>query len=155
LALNAAIEAARAGDAGRGFAVVADEVRKLAERTAKAINEIQGIVSSIQDGTSKASQEMVDANKSVLTGVEKTNNVGNTFYAIVKNMEYLNKSMSGILQATKEQAISLQEANNSVASISTGLHTDVAVVDRFDNIAKRLSDMADNTEQILNAFKVK
>jgi hypothetical protein len=63
LALNAAIEAARAGEAGRGFAVVADEVRKLAERTAKATQDIDGLVTGIRNNSTSAKHAMETLSK--------------------------------------------------------------------------------------------
>lgn len=58
LALNAAIEAARAGEMGRGFAVVADEVRKLSERTAKATDEINTIMTKMLTQVDKTTDAM-------------------------------------------------------------------------------------------------
>jgi len=75
LALNAAIEAARAGEHGRGFAVVADEVRKLAERTQKALLEINATISIIVQSISDSSMQMDTNAKSVSMLVSQADSV--------------------------------------------------------------------------------
>ena len=60
LALNAAIEAARAGEHGRGFAVVADEVRKLADRTDKAVSEINISLQSMKQDVDTMSEQFTE-----------------------------------------------------------------------------------------------
>jgi len=65
LALNAAIEAARAGEHGRGFAVVADEVRKLAERTDKAVGEIQVVIQTMHQDVLETTQRSEDIKSNI------------------------------------------------------------------------------------------
>jgi len=71
LALNAAIEAARAGEHGRGFAVVADEVRKLADRTDKAVSEINISLQSMKQDVNSISEQFV----SIQDGIANSNNL--------------------------------------------------------------------------------
>lgn len=71
LALNAAIEAARAGEHGRGFAVVADEVRKLADRTDRAVSEINISLQSMKQDVESISKE----SKEIQGGISVSNNL--------------------------------------------------------------------------------
>ena len=71
LALNAAIEAARAGEHGRGFAVVADEVRKLADRTDKAVSEINISLQSMKQDVDSMSEHF----KEMQSGIEDSNSL--------------------------------------------------------------------------------
>ncbi|WP_259781234.1 methyl-accepting chemotaxis protein [Aestuariispira ectoiniformans] len=98
LALNATIEAARAGEAGKGFAVVANEVKSLASQTAKATEEIEAQVNSIQGETGRAVKAIEDIRE------------------IIANID----SISGSIAASVEQqGMATQEISGQVQSVSS------------------------------------
>lgn len=99
LALNATIEAARAGEAGRGFAVVAAEVKALANQTAKATQDIEVHIGSIQQATTRT--------------VSSIQEIG-------AQVRELNEVATVIAGATEEQGTVSQEIARNVAEAATG-----------------------------------
>ncbi|NEQ79395.1 MAG: HAMP domain-containing protein, partial [Moorea sp. SIO2I5] len=84
LALNASIEAARAGEAGRGFAVVADEVRQLADKSAKALKDIEHIVLQIQSETGSVMTAMEEGTQQVIEGTKRAEQAKRSLEDIVQ-----------------------------------------------------------------------
>ena len=104
LALNATIEAARAGAAGRGFAVVASEVKALAAQAARATDQINAEISSVQS----ASRQVVGA----LTAI--TGSMGTMRDTVVGTAAAVEEQSA----VTQDMSMSMQEMMKSVTAIA-------------------------------------
>ncbi|QOY52276.1 methyl-accepting chemotaxis protein [Candidatus Sulfurimonas baltica] len=134
LALNAAIEAARAGEHGRGFAVVADEVRKLAERTQKALNDINATISVIVQSIMDSSQEM-NSNAEVSEKLMELSNIAD------KEMEESAINMN-------EATISVEKAANDSVFLSTQIEkmlVDIKQVSEMESLNAKSAEEMDNS----------
>lgn len=119
LALNAAIEAARAGEQGRGFAVVADEVRTLATRTEEATEEIETMISTLQDGSRQAVAAIQKGYEHAQASVDSTERTGRSLDAIVTAIDTINDMNTHIASAAEEQTTVVEDVNRNVVNINS------------------------------------
>ena len=118
LALNAAIEAARAGEHGRGFAVVADEVRKLADRTDKAINEINISLQSMKQDVTTIGEKFEEIQENIVASNESVSLFRND---MEQNSSLMHQTFTETAHTAEGTFMSLAKLDHVIWKVNTYL----------------------------------
>ena len=146
LALNAAIEAARAGEHGRGFAVVADEVRNLADRTQKALTEINATLNVITQSVQDASEEMQKSAVAIehlsTQSEETTQSVGDVSAAMAEAAVQAQTSaqeMAHLIAKVQESGERMDQVDESATKNARSIEEIAAAVGHLDELTEGLN----------------
>lgn len=166
LALNAAIEAARAGEAGKGFAVVAEEIRELAEQSTKFTEEIQGIVTDLNQKTSQAVHIMSDVGEIIGNQSARVEETDDQFRAISNEIENilevltklnssgreLEKTKMELLSVIEKVAVLSQENEHSAQQSVASAQQQSASAGEIASSSAHLAEMAQKMSMITGKF---
>jgi methyl-accepting chemotaxis protein len=145
LALNATIEAARAGDAGKGFAVVASEVKNLANQTGKATEEISSQIDGIRNAT-------VDAVKAIgdITGI--ISEMNEITSAVAAAVEEQGAATQEIARNVDHAAAGTQQVSSNMTTVVDVADKTGNSANEMRSAADDLSSQAENLENQVSAF---
>ncbi|MBM6549511.1 methyl-accepting chemotaxis protein [Marinomonas ostreistagni] len=153
LALNAAIEAARAGEQGRGFAVVADEVRTLAGRTAQSTDEIDTLLTRLQQQTQIVAGKMQTSLGVANSSVDLASDTYQVFEQILASVLAIKDMMIQISASAEEQHLVAEEINNNVLVIHNGANESNSLSEQVAQTASALNELANELQNMVSRFK--
>ena len=148
LSLNASIIAAQSGEHGKGFAVVAEKIRNLAERTSASTQEIDLLISRVQNETQRAVEAIQGAELKVAEGEVLSHKSGEALREIVAGVDQSVTRISGIARATREQAKgsmlirqTMENMADMVSQIAVSTHQQAKASEQIMSEAEKMAEL--------------
>jgi twitching motility protein PilJ len=154
LALNASIEAARAGESGKGFAIVADEVRQLADRSAKALKEIEQIVLQIQSETGSVMAAMEQGTQQVIQGTKLAEQAKRSLDDIIQVSNRIDALVRSITTDTIEQRETSKAVTEVMQTVEIQAQSTSQEAQKVSSSLENLVVVARNLLTYVERFKV-
>jgi methyl-accepting chemotaxis protein len=169
LALNAGVIAAQAGANGKTFSVISREIRLLAENSMKSNQEIDTLVTEIQEDISKAVKAMEAGDTSVREGELLTKKAGDSFTNILQLVEGVSGQAGEMTNEIKMIRMNMQKmvesmevvsnlyetSASSTSYISATTEEQTAAIQEVASYSNELAHMAKLLQQSVASFKLK
>ncbi|NOU90174.1 HAMP domain-containing protein [Paenibacillus sp. LMG 31460] len=169
LALNTGIIASQAGANGKTFSVISREICLLAENSTKSNQEIDTLVTEIQEDISKAVKAMEDGDSNVQEGKLLTKKAGDSFTNILQLVEGVSGQAGDMtneikmIQMNTHKMVENMEIvsnlyGNSASStnhISATTEEQTAAIQEVASYSNELAHMAKVLQQSVASFKLK
>jgi methyl-accepting chemotaxis protein len=150
LSLNAAIEAARAGEVGKGFAIVAEEVKKLANSSDSAAEEIERILSDIQQKVTEVTMQVNLGKDAVNISMEAREKAEEVLMQVIENIQKLNEQVANVEKMSYSLHVLFTEVTESTQSIASVTEETTA---SFEEVTASVEDQDVKINNIVNSFK--
>lgn len=168
LSLNASIEAARAGEHGRGFSVVAAQIQKLATESNASAKQIEQIILSLIQDSSKAVEIMdevkdivdhqilnVDTTRTNFKNVQEDINSSLTCVTKIASFsDGLNLSRTSIVDSIQNLSAIAEENAASCEETSAAANEVTSTITDISNSATNLQDAAAKLESSIKIFQL-
>lgn len=152
LAVNAAIEAAKAGENGKGFAVVAQAVKFLAEQSKAATAQVRTILGDIQKATHSAALLTEQGNKAVETGVQRSDEAGESIVALGENVMQAANASTQIATSSREQLSGIEQVVIAMQHIKNVSAENLESAMQLKAHAKKLEELGTQLQELSSRY---